>query len=174
MKQHIHYCALLLVAFMLAGCGLTQNVSEGTKSVAKSIFYKQVKTLHLDFAARAELNPDDDGTALSTDVWVYQLKDRKAFDKADYPALLNDASNVLKADLLLEKDAWIRPGSNVSLDIPLDENAQFVAIVAQFRNPDIQKNSWRLVLTRDDLDPDKARVIELEKNTLALKAAEDL
>ncbi|MFD3248009.1 type VI secretion system lipoprotein TssJ [Rahnella aquatilis] len=173
MKRHIRHTALLMLAFMLSGCGLTQSVSDGTKSVTQSIFYKQVKTLHLDFAARAELNPDEDGTPLATNVWVYQLKDRNAFDKADYTALLTDASNVLKADLLAEKDAWIRPGSNVSLDMPMDEKAQFVAIVAQLRNPDTRQNNWRVVLTRDDLDPDKPRELDLEGNAIALKVTDD-
>ena len=74
---------LLLLAFMLTGCGLTQRGSDSTTSVAKAIFYKQVKTLHLDLTARAALNPDEDGMPLATDVWVYQLKDRQAFEKAD-------------------------------------------------------------------------------------------
>lgn len=172
-RNTIRRVVLMVAALMLSGCGLTQSVSDGTTSVAKSIFYKQVKTLHLDFQARDELNPDDDGMALATDVWVYQLKDRKAFDKADYPTLLANASDVLKADLLAEKDAWIRPGSNVSLDMPMDEKAQFVAIVAQFRTPDVQKNSWRVVLTRDALDPDKPRELELKGHTLVLKPLKD-
>jgi len=159
----------VLLALMLTGCGLTQSVSDGTKSVATSIFYKQVKELHLDFTARAELNPDDDGTPLATNVWVYQLKDRQIFDKTDYTALLSHANTLLKADLLAEKDLWIRPGSNVSLNMPLDKNAQYVGIVAQFRTPDNQQDSWRIVLTRDDLDPDKARVLELVKYSMQLQ-----
>ena len=68
---------------------------------------------------------------------------------------------------------WVRPGSTVSLNMPLDEKAQYVALVAQFRSPDARKNDWRLVLTRDDLDPDKARVIALEGHSITLKVAED-
>lgn len=164
---------LLLLAFALTGCGLTQRVSDGTTSVAKAIFYKQVKTLHLDLAARAALNPDEDGMPLATDVWVYQLKDRQAFDKADYAALQSDAGTVLSADLLAEKDVWIRPGTTVSLDMPMDEKAQYVALVAQFRTPDVRKDDWRLVLTRADLDPDKPRIVALEGNLMALKPTED-
>ncbi|WP_416347584.1 type VI secretion system lipoprotein TssJ [Acerihabitans sp. TG2] len=159
----------LLLALLLSGCGLTQSVSDGTKSVARSLFYKQVKTLHLDFVARAELNPDDDGTPLATNVWVYQLKDSQVFEKADYTTLLSNASNVLNTCLLAEKDVWIRPGSNVSVTVPMDESAQYVAIVAQFRTPDNQKGSWRIVLTRDELDPDKARVIEFVQSAMILQ-----
>ena len=160
----------LVLALMLTGCGLTQSVSDDTTSVAKAIFYKQVKTLHLDLEARAALNPDEDGMPLATDVWIYQLKDRQAFDKADYAALQADAHSVLNADLLVEKDIYVRPGSTVSLDMPLDEKAQFVAVVAQFRSPDARKNDWRLVLTRDELDPDKARNLLLERDAMTLKA----
>lgn len=168
-KQYRLLTALLPLALLLSGCGLTQSVSDGTKSVATAIFYKTVKTLHLDLEARAALNPDDDGMPLATEVRVYQLKDRQAFDKADYAALESDADTVLGADRVAEKDVWVRPGNTVSLDMPMDEKAQYVALVAQFRSPDARKNDWRLVLTRDDLDPDKARVIALEGHLMALK-----
>lgn len=173
MNRKIFHAAGLLVVLTLTGCGLTQKVSDGTTSVAKAIFYKQVKTLHLDLAARTALNPDEDGMSLATDVWVYQLKDRQAFDKADYASLQSGASTLLSADLLAEKDVWVRPGSTVSLNMPLDEKAQYVALVAQFRSPDARKNDWRLVLARADLDPDKPRVITLEGHSMMLKATDD-
>lgn len=163
------YFTLLVMTCMLAGCGLAKNVSDGTASMAKAIFYKQVNTLRLDFAARAALNPDEDGMPLATEVWVYQLKDRQTFDQANYAALQSDAHSALSADLLAEKDIQLRPGSMVSLDMPLDEKAQFVAVVAQFRTPDVRKNDWRLVLTRDELDPDKARTLVLAGDSMTLK-----
>lgn len=173
MSRKILLAAGLLVVFTLTGCGLTQKISDGTTSVAKAIFYKQVKTLHLDLVARTALNPDEDGMPLATDLWVYQLKDRQAFDKADYAALQSGASTLLSADLLEEKDVWVRPDSTISLNMPLDEKAQYVALVAQFRSPDARKNDWRLVLTRDDFDPDKARTVSLEGNSLMLKMSDD-
>jgi type VI secretion system protein VasD len=54
--------------------------------------------------------------------------------------------------------------------VPLDKDARFVTVVALFRNPDVQMNTWRLTLNRDDLDPDRARVIELGDNQLTLRA----
>lgn len=164
------YFTLFLVACLLAGCGLAQNVSDGTASVVKAVFYRQVNTLHLDFVARAALNPDVDGMPLVTEVGLYQLKDRQAFDKADYAELQSDAHSVLSADLLAEKNIQLRPGSTISLDMPLDEKAQYVGLVAQFRTPDARKNDWRLVLTRDELDPDKARILMLEGHSISLKS----
>ncbi|MNI94083.1 Type VI secretion lipoprotein [compost metagenome] len=63
----------------------------------------------------------------------------------------------------------IKPGEGAQLSVPLDKDARFVSVVALFRNPDTQMNTWRLILTRDDLDPERARIIELGDNRLTLR-----
>ena len=156
------------IALMLAGCGLTQSVSDGTKSVTRAIFYKQVKTLHLDIRAREAVNSNARGAALSTIVRVYQLKDRKTFDTTDYPSLFAHDSQAVKADLLAEKDIRLQPGGAVMVNMPMEEEAQYVAVAGMFMSPDQVNNTWRVVLSRDDLDPDKARVIEAGNNRLTL------
>jgi type VI secretion system protein VasD len=168
--SHIVPLALtLLLTTFLTGCGLTQGVTDGSKSVGNAVFYKKVKIVHLQFRARAELNPDEDGMALATRVQVYQLKDRKAFDKAGYNALVEDAEATLSDDLVAKKEIQVRPQQTVTFTMPMDEQAQYVAVVAQYRTPDVRKNDWRLVLSRDDLDPDDARFIEMAKYSLILQ-----
>ena len=88
------------ITLILAGCGLTQKVTDGTVAVTKSIFYKQIKTLHLDIRAREAVNSNAGGVALSTVVRIYQLKDRKTFDTTDYPSLFKADSQAIKADLM--------------------------------------------------------------------------
>lgn len=161
------------ITLMLAGCGLTQKVTDGAVAVTKSIFYKQIKTLHLDIRAREALNNNAGGVALSTVVRIYQLKDRKTFDSTDYSSLFKDDSQVIRADLLAEKDIRLLPGGAVMVDIPMEEGAQYVAVAGMFISPDQESNTWRVVLSRDDLDPDKARVIEAGNNRLTLKALKD-
>jgi len=168
--------SLLLLPSLLAGCGLTQSVSDGTASVVKSVFYKQVKTLHLDITARQALNTDgQENTSLSEPLMmrVYQLKDRKIFDKTVYQQLLTQGDEAPGADLLASRSLVVKPGEDVSLDMPLDEKAQFVAVVALFRAPEMAKNSWKRVLSRDELDPDRPRVIEAEQNRLILQPLKD-
>lgn len=161
--------ALTLIACgLLAGCGLTQTVTDGTVSVTKSLFYKKIKTLHLDFTPRTALNTDGAQTPLATMVRVYQLKDRKSVDAADYQTLLRNADTVLKEDVLASRELLVMPKGSVSLNMPMDENAQFVAVVGLFNRPDMKDNRWRLVLSRDDLDPDKARTVELGDGWLSL------
>jgi hypothetical protein len=57
------------------------------------------------------------------------------------------------------------------LSIAINNNLECPGIAEP--SPDARKNDWRLVLTRDDLDPDKARVIALEGHSITLKVAED-
>ncbi|NTZ51629.1 type VI secretion system lipoprotein TssJ [Citrobacter gillenii] len=161
------------IASLLTGCGLTQTVSESTVSLTKSIFYKEIKTLHLDFLAREAVNKNAQGIALSTVVRIYQLKDRKAFDSANYQSLFAEDSTVVKADLVAQKDIRVRPGESVTLDIPLETEAQYIAVAGMFISPEQSEDSWRVVLSREDLDPDKARIIELKTQGLALMPLED-
>lgn len=159
---------ILMTCCLLAGCGLTQTITDGTVSITKSIFYKKIKTLHLDFSPRAAVNSDGEQTPLATMVWVYQLKERKNIDSADYQTLLNTAGTVLKEDMLASVSLLVMPGGSVTLDTPLDENAKFVAVAGLFNRPDLKDNRWRLVLKREELDADKPRTIELADGWLAL------
>ncbi|QCR36018.1 type VI secretion system lipoprotein TssJ [Nissabacter sp. SGAir0207] len=167
------YCLLPALILGLTGCGLTQSVTQGTTSTVKSIFYKKIITLHLDFTAREALNTDStENNSLSEPVMVrvYQLQDRKTFDKALYQQLLNEGDTVLGSDLLARRDVVLKPGGDVLLDMPMEPGTTFVAIVGLFRHPDMATNSWKQVLALDELDPDKPRVIEAGHNSLTLRA----
>ena len=169
----INFAVITGMVSLVTGCGLTQKVSEGTVSLTKSIFYKEIKTLHLDLSAREAANKNAQGIALSTVVRIYQLKDRKAFDSANYQSLFAQDSTVVKADLLAQKDVRVRPSESVAVDIPFENEAQYVAVAGMFISPDQSEDSWRVVLRREDLDPDKARVIELNSQALVLLMPED-
>ena len=164
--------ACIALALSVSGCGLTQKVTDGTVAVTKSIFFTQIKTLHLDIHAREAVNSNAGGVPLSTVIRIYQLKDRKVFDNTDYPSLFANDSQVVKTDLVEQKDIRLQPGGAVMVDMPMDEAVQYVAIAAMFISPDQANDTWRLVLTRNDLDPDMPRVIEAGNNRLTLKPRE--
>lgn len=158
----------LILATTLSGCGLTQSVSDGTVSMTKSLFYKTIKTLHLDFTTRSTVNVDDNNAPLATVIRVYQLKERQAFDRADYQTLLTSANEALKGDILAERDVTVMPDGAAGLDMPMEPGTRYVAVIGLFRTPDIQGDTWRVVLERNDLDPDEARRIQLESGGLKL------
>lgn len=161
------------ITILLAGCGLTQKVTDGTALVTKSIFYKQVKTLHLDIQAREAVNHNSQGVALSTVIRIYQLKDSKAFDSADYLSLFASDTQSIAADIVAQRDIRLPPGGTVMVDMPMEKSAQYVAVAGMFMSPDQINNSWRIVLPRDELDPDKAYVIEVGDNQLMPKPVKD-
>lgn len=163
---------LATLATLLAGCGMTQSVSESTASTARAIFYKQVTTLHLDLSARTAINRDQaemNAMALPTLVRVYQLRSLKALDNATYDSLLDNDEQVLDNDLLDKRTALIKPGEGAQLDVPMSKDARFVAVVALFRHPATAPDSWRLTMGIEELDADRARVIELSDNRLNLR-----
>ncbi|CAG9417072.1 type VI secretion system lipoprotein TssJ [Providencia alcalifaciens] len=160
---------VLLATLNLTGCGLTQMVSDGTRSAANAIFYKQVKIVHLDFVAREALNTDDTGASLSTIIRVYQLKDSESFDESDYASLFAKDSQVLKPSIVTQKDLRIRPGESISLDMPLEEGAEFVAIAVMFHHPDLITDDWRVVIPKKRLLPDDPRLLTLVDNSMTLK-----
>lgn len=167
------YLWLCLPLLLLSSCGLYQKTKQGTESVAKAIFYRQVETLHLSFAARSAINADDAQQAMPLRIRVLQLNDRKTFDNTEYTDLLTQPDLVLKESLLTQRQLSVYPGQTVNLDIPMDEKAQFVAVVGLFRKPDRTRGTWKQVLSRDSLDPDEPRVIEVRDNTLLLKPVKE-
>ena len=167
-----NFMTLAAVSAWLGGCGLSQTVADSTTATAKAIFYTQVKTLHLDFSARVALNTDKtdmSGLSVPTLERVYQLRGDRAVEKATYDSLLSQGDSVLSADLLNERTLVVKPGEGAQLSMPMDQGAQFVTVVALFRSPDTHLNTWRLTLSRNELDPDKPRVIELGDNRLSLR-----
>lgn len=167
---------LSMLAFSLTGCGMVQDVADGTKSIYTTMFNKKIKMLHLDFTAREALNTDArESNSLSEPVVVrvYQLKDRKAFDKTVYQQLLKDGETILKDELLASRDVVVKPGGDANLDMPMEEDTQFVAVVGLFRHPDMVNNTWKQVIKRNDLDPDKPRILEAGNNHLTLQPLRD-
>ncbi|MBN3764246.1 type VI secretion system lipoprotein TssJ [Burkholderia sp. Ac-20365] len=139
--------ALALTAITLAGCGMTQAVSDSTVDAAKWVFTTQVKTMSVDLVSRASLNENAAGQSLSTVVRLYQLKDAHSFQQLEYAQLQTDDLNALKADLLATRDVVLRPEASASINEPMKEDAQYVGVVAFFRNPD-RDSTWKLLVPR--------------------------
>lgn len=168
MIRLIYISILTCFIGLLSGCGAAQSVAEGTASVAKAMFIWDVKTVHLDLVARAELNVDDKGQSSAVVIRVYQLADSKSFEAAPYESLVNDDSDTLGVSLLASKEVILKPGNALSLDIPFDSKADYVGIIALVKEPDLKANNWRILLKRRDLNINKPREIIVNQFTLTL------
>lgn len=169
MKKTLTLMTMLATA-ALAGCGVAQSVKDGTVDAAKWAFTTQVKTMNLDLTSRAALNPNGGGQSLSTVVRIYQLKDAKTFDALDYAQLQSSDLQELKADLLATKDVVLRPNASASVSEPMNEDAEFVGVVAFFRSAG-KDSTWKITIPKKQwkkTDPVQVQVIG---NTLQMAGA---
>lgn len=159
--------AAVCVTLTIAGCGMVQSVKTGTVDAAKWAFTTQIKTMNLDLVSRSSLNTSGAGQSLSTVLRVYQLKTPQAFEHLDYAQLQGNDLDVLKPDLLGTTDVVLRPNASASISEPMDENAQFVGIVAFFRDggPD---SIWRLVIPKKQWKTTDPVKVEVQDNSLQL------
>jgi type VI secretion system protein VasD len=156
-------CAILTIA----GCGVGQAVKNGTVDAAKWAFTTQVKTMNLDLIGRSSLNTNGGGQSLSTVLRVYQLKTPQAFEQLDYAQLQNNDLDALKADLLGTTDVVLRPNANASISEPMSDDAEYVAIVAFFRD-DGRTSIWRLVVPKKQWKTTDPVKVEVRDNSLQL------
>lgn len=152
----------------ITGCGIAQSVSEGAVGLSNSVFSWDIRTIHLDFIARAELNMDDDSRSSPVVIRIYQLKDDKTFNSVPYQDLVNQDSDALKESLIESKELILKPNTSISVDIPFDKKAEVVGIAALYKDPNLKENSWRMVLTRSDLNITKPRQIIASQYTIKL------
>ncbi len=156
-------CAILTIA----GCGVAQSVRTGTVDAAKWAFTTQVKTMNLDLMSRSSLNTSGAGQSLSTVLRVYQIKTPQAFGQLDYAQLQSNDIDALKPDLLSTTDIVLRPNANASISEPMDGDAEYVAIVAFFRDGG-RDSTWRLVIPKKQWKATDPVKVEVRDNSLQL------
>jgi len=157
--------ALAILTVVLSGCGVGQAVQSSTVDAAKWAFTTQVKTMNLDLVSRASLNANGTGQPLSTVVRIYQLKKAQAFEKLAYTQLQTNDLAALKADILTTKDIVLRPNSNASVSVAMNNEAEYVGIVAFFRSAG-KDSTWKLVLPKKQWKRTDPVKIEVQDDTL--------
>jgi type VI secretion system protein VasD len=76
-------------------------------------------------------------------VRVYQLTSRANFDRASRAALWRDDTAALGNELVAKQELTLLPDAEESLKIALAKSTRFVAVAADFYNPDGE--AWRVV-----------------------------
>jgi len=163
---------VVLAMLAVTGCGAGQAVTDSTVDAAKWAFTTQVKTMNVDLVSRSSLNANGDGQSLSTVVRIYQLKTPQTFQQLDYQQLQTNDLDALKADLLATKDVVLRPDASASISEPMNGDAEFVGVVAFFRNAG-KDATWKLVIPKKQWKKTDPVKIEARDNTLNLMGASD-
>jgi type VI secretion system protein VasD len=123
--------------------------------------------MNLDLVSRSSLNTSGAGQPLSTVVRVYQLKTPQAFKQLGYAQLQTNDLDALKADLLSTTDIVLLPNANASISEPMNDYAEYVAIVAFFRD-DGRDSTWKLVVPKKQWKTTDPVKIEVRDSTLQL------
>ncbi|AXL50412.1 type VI secretion protein [Paraburkholderia caffeinilytica] len=159
--------AVTLAILAVTGCGVGQAVKDGTVDAAKWAFTTQIKVMNVDLVSRSSANPNGAGQSLSTVVRIYQLKTPQTFQQLGYTQLQTNDVDALKADLLATTDVVLRPDASASISEPMNSEAEYVGVVAFFRNAG-KDSTWKLVVPKKlwkKTDPVK---IEVRGSTLQL------
>lgn len=171
MKQQLRSGGIALVTTLaVAGCGIGQAMKDSTVEAAKWAFTTQVKTMNLDLASRTSLNATSAGQSLSTVVRIYQLKSPQAFEQLSYAQMQMNDLESLKPDLLRTMDVVLRPEASVSLSEPMHADAEYVGVVALFRDAD-KDAVWKLVVPKKQWKKTDPVRIEVRGSTLQLAGA---
>lgn len=157
----------LLLVLLLTGCGLTQSVKKGATSISRAVFWPSVETLHLQLVARAALNSDEGQMSSPVEVRIWPLRSTAAFTQASYSTLLKQDGATLAQSLSgTPVSVRVLPGNTTTVEVPLADDVQAVAVAAFFLYPDMARDSWRITLPRTEMEADSLTVIELNNREL--------
>jgi type VI secretion system protein VasD len=105
-------------------------------------------------------------------VRIYQLKTPQAFDQLDYAQLQTNDMDALKADLLGSTDLVLRPNANASISEPMNEDTEYVGIVAFFRD-DGRDTRWKLVVPKKQWKKSDPVKIDVRDSSLSVAGISD-
>lgn len=118
---------LLVSAVSLSACS-TMNEWVGTK-----LGFDTDLTLRLK--VDADINPDDKNKPSPLFVRLYELKEKKMFDRADFIGLYERDKEVLGADFVARQELKrLIPGKSREEKFVLNKETKFIAIYAEFLN----------------------------------------
>ncbi len=96
----------------------------------------------IDMTSTASLNIDSNNQPLPVVIKLYQLSDKKSFDKATFEDLWKN-DMVILSDGLLEKQMFtLDPASRHKVTFEKNDEAKFLGIMAAFH--DQKDNTWKL------------------------------
>ncbi len=126
----------LVLILAVAALGLLSGCPKTVKSLIPT-------SMDARLVASASLNPDPSGRASPLVVRLYELKDRQAFDRADFFDLWDNEAATLGQDLVARDEIQLEPGQQRKLERHLDDATRYLGVVAAFR--DLDNADWRSV-----------------------------
>ena len=155
----------LLAVLLLAGRAAPAQSVASPAPLRPAASVNMATPLELTIVGGPAVNPNAQGRASPVLVRIFELREGKAFEEADYSALFERPAEALKADLVAQEEFVLRPGEIQHRDRSLSPQVQALGVAAAFRELDAA--IWHLVvpvtpgrrnLLLIDLDADKIRL----------------
>ena len=89
--------------------------------------------MHLHLSASHLLNPDQQNMAQPLQLSVLQLQKTTRLQKTTYRQLMDAPMTVLDADLIDKQTYLIKPGEQRTLEVAIDADTKYVALVCGFQ-----------------------------------------
>jgi type VI secretion system protein VasD len=122
---------------------------------------------HAELIVSGDVNPDASGRASPVVVRVYQLRNDGEFNGADFFSVYEKEKETLGASLVSREEYVLAPGENRKLELPLNAETRFIAVVAAFR--DIRTARWRAI----SRPPEKKLADLLRKGGITVRLDKD-
>lgn len=102
---------------------------------------EEITAISVDIIATTNLNPDLNSRPSPVVVRVYQLKTPGKFEAADFNSLYHNDTATLGSDLVKRDEYILRPGELQQFKNEPEKDANYLAVVAAFRN--IDSAGWK-------------------------------
>ncbi|MBS63987.1 type VI secretion system lipoprotein TssJ [Salinisphaera sp.] len=163
-KNGTLFCCLITSLFAIlllsvSGCSLlpgSDEPKEAPEPIGKFSSEGNEPRVSLKLFAGSNVNLSQYGDPLALLVKLYVLKDKNAFEQADYDTFLDDdrAREALGSDLIEARETLLVPSQTYETQVPQVEEGRYLGVVALFRNPAPER--WRFAF---DLAPQKAEPV---------------
>lgn len=139
LNKKIKLFGITLISIWLCSC------ASGNKSVVGG--YLGLDTdVSIEFIVDADSNPDELGVGSPLFVRMYELKNAKMMEKADFIDIYEQDSKTLGADLVGEVHRFKRltPGENRIEKFVLNQETQYIALYAEFLS--FKDSTFKLIM----------------------------
>ncbi len=99
-------------------------------------------TLHAEIVASGDANPDQNGRPSPVVVAIYQLTGVEVFQSGDFFSVFDSEGLALGDALLGREQVTLRPGDKKDFSVEFNPDAEFIGVVAAYR--DVENAKWRI------------------------------
>ncbi|MBC3766688.1 type VI secretion system lipoprotein TssJ [Neptunicella marina] len=137
-----------MLMLLLCACGATNAVKD---------VFSVMTHVDLNIQVANDINPDIDGRPSPVLVRIFELKAVNNFNNADFFSLYGNGAAILAQDYISHFDLELVPGQSSELSRELNEQTQYLAVMAAFR--DINNASWKRTVL---IEPDSSTDIQIQ------------